>query len=459
MPEADARPMDFETTTPSPLRGDPGRRLQSAFLLAALIGFIAALLGLVPQVAWAGFAGPLVTIVGFYWWGHHAGLDDRGDTRQRFADSCYFLGFLLTMSAMLIGFFPAGMLGHELTSQGILRHFSMALGATALGLVFRIVALQGGRSIDEDVAEVEAELRDYARTVSREARAIGVNLAEARAGLAAHGTDLATFVSTEARAALGQALDTLRTSASEIAAELAVQSAALRASAHAIDETVRARAVELGDAESRSAEAGQRLETSLVRTADAAGALHDALATLQIRVAASIGEATGAITRLSVSFEAAAALAPDLESRAGDLDTRLTAVHAGLAAVESGVDRIEAGVGAAGTALTAAASRVEATAVKIDSEGEVALDRLREATAAAGERIAALGADAIDRLGRESAERLNRQFQEGQDVMAPLRAQADEFERRIAAATGAFTTIVDRFAADLAALHREVNQR
>lgn len=427
---------------------DLGRRLQRAFLVAALIGFLTAFLGLIEAISYVGFAGPLLTIVGFYWWGHRKGLDARGDTRQRFADSCYFLGFLLTMCAMLIGFFPAGMLDQALTSQGILRHFSMALGATALGLVFRIVALQGGKSIEEDVSEVEAELRDYARKVTVQARAIGDDLVEMRAQLNAHGASLVEVISEKAPTALEGALQAVRGAALDISRELTAQMNEMRTSAAAIAESLQSRSVELAQTERDAAEAQDRLDRSLSATAEAVSHLSTGLSELHTRLASSVEAATRAIADMANAFEGASRQVPALESGIAALGPRIDAVGSGLVGIESGV-------AATSQRLAEAENRSVAAAQSLEDSHRTAVAGMENAVNGFADRVAASAEQAINRFQQQMGEGLDERIRQGAAGLEPVRARAEEFERSIATATERFASVVDSFARELAALRRE----
>lgn len=173
-----AASLDEQMSAPSdPL---PDANTGWAFFVALGIGIACSFAGLSEVLALRllGVFGPIFAVVGFALFGWQRRWAAWPDTRQRFADACYFLGFVLTMWALIIGFLPAGLSDtSEIDSRDVLRHFGMALGATAAGLIARILVLQA-RSASR--ASIEADLDRAARQVVAEAEQIGEALAAGR---------------------------------------------------------------------------------------------------------------------------------------------------------------------------------------------------------------------------------------------------------------------------------------
>lgn len=176
----EAQPLAPAIGTVEPM---PVSQTGKAFWLALVAGALAAGCGVLDgPLRYVGVVGPILSIVMFAVYGRSAGWANHGDSRQRFADGAYFLGFILTMLALIIGFLPAGLSEERtLESREVLRHFGMALGATAAGLIARILILQTPSPSRQGL---EAELERATAKVTEEAQAIAAQLAVARQAMA-----------------------------------------------------------------------------------------------------------------------------------------------------------------------------------------------------------------------------------------------------------------------------------
>jgi len=442
-PPAPAPAPDSPPQTPgTPAATDSlGRRLQQGFAVAIVAGTVLALVGIVPGMQWVGFAGPLLAIAGFFTWGYRAGFSKRGDTRQRFADSCYFLGFLLTMTAMLAGFFPSGMFEWELTSQGILRHFSMALGATALGLIFRIVALQGGRSIEEDLGEAEAELRVYVAKVSAEAREIGNELETVRMHIAAHHQKLDEQLANSVPAALEGALQSVHRSSRDISTELAEQAKSLRDTAALVAQSLAARHSELDRIERETAEGQEQLAGSLTSMTEALNDLAASFRTMQQETARAVSEAAREIGKVAAGFgrteELTHGIAAQVDGLGGTLRT-----------IDREIGQFSGEIGAARAATVRLADDGEALQAQLRSDHEAARAALRTSVEEAAARQSEAASESLARIGQEAQQSAERAAREGQ----ALAQRATEFEASLSSAVAQFSGIVDRFSGEIARL-------
>jgi chromosome segregation ATPase len=237
------------------------------------------------------------------------------------------------MVAMLVGFLPAGLLGAEITSQGILRHFSMALGATALGLVFRILVLQGGRSLDQITAEIETDLLRYAREVSAQAREIGDELNQAREDLHNHRKAIHALITQDLTDTVLQAFNPLKQSASEISGVLAKQANSVAESAAKVQQA-------LADSAAKLEQATDLRATADTEVSNTVGAIHTSLASFQSAIdglresltrtgtkagteieelARALGSATEAAPRVAAAAEALSASLSETEASFGTL--------------------------------------------------------------------------------------------------------------------------------------------
>jgi hypothetical protein len=308
--------------------------LQLGFFTAVVVGVVTAAAGSVEGLGALGFAGPLATIIGFYIFGSLQGFVARSDTRQQFADSCYFLGFLLTMVAMLAGFLPAGLLEREITSQGILRHFSMALGATALGLVCRILVLQGGRALGEIAADVEATLTQYARQVSDEARSIATELTVVRTELEAQRAQVASLVTTDLRESVEAAFKPIVQSAADISSSLRTQSEQIASSAQRLQAALSESAAQITEAGEVRAEASEAAQAAMISVAASLGKFEAQIGELKVKLGQIVTSSTSEIEKMTRAFEQGTAIAPTLTPV---LDT----ISANVSAVSQRIDQVK----------------------------------------------------------------------------------------------------------------------
>jgi low affinity Fe/Cu permease len=81
-----------------------------------------------------GFALPLVVMGVYIWLGTMRGDGEVPD--DRFADSCYYLGFIFTLSSIVFGLFDLPLIGTKI-SEVVVR-FGAAMVSTVLGLIVRV---------------------------------------------------------------------------------------------------------------------------------------------------------------------------------------------------------------------------------------------------------------------------------------------------------------------------------
>jgi hypothetical protein len=322
---APAAPLVEEPLTPAE-EAHAYKKLQRSFMIAVGTGLATALIGYVPHLDWLGFAGPMVSIIAFYLYGRRQGFIDRSDTRQQFADSCYFLGFLLTMIAMLVGFLPAGLFKQEITSQGILRHFSIALGATALGLVFRILVLQGGRALGQIAADVEESLTQYARKVSEEAKNIGEELSALKAQLEVQREQVGSIVTKDLKEVAEAAFEPIARSVTAIATSLEAQSANVAASAANLQQALNRSAEQLVTAAEVRTDASEAAEQAMTSVAEALQQFDNQMSGLRSQLADVISSSSDEIARMTDALQKGTALAPSLAPALEHVTSNVSAV-------------------------------------------------------------------------------------------------------------------------------------
>ncbi len=390
-------------------------RLNRRFIAALSLGSLLATAGFAEGMLASiiGFGGPLAMVLLFFWRGYFTDrLQSRPETRQKFADSCYFLGFLFTMIALMVGFLPSGLLGATVSSQKILRFFGMALGATALGLIGRILVIQGGSSTGEDVRRMEANVRDLARQVGETVAAIAADLAAARTAVVDDRSAALAALIAPVEATLAAAL--ARLDGASVAAANSMlrhqQSVDERHAAYvaATDTVVAASAAKLSELEAVASEtrAAQELLAASARSLTASiAALGRDLVPLTALTREALSDATASIMQVS---------------------TALAGVRAQGATLE--------------TVLSAVAERTDDTVRAIDR------------ATSSGNRAA----DTIDALGVQSerfAADLDAQLSSSRRASSEaLTSDAVRFQTDIDAATERFAEIVRSFGTTLAGL-------
>ena len=85
---------------------------------------------------------------------------------EKAGDSCYYLGFLLTLVALIASLFTLADGGIQLNRTGVLRQFGVALSTTVIGMFFRIVIVQFQETAEEASEHADNELTDRVKELS-----------------------------------------------------------------------------------------------------------------------------------------------------------------------------------------------------------------------------------------------------------------------------------------------------
>jgi hypothetical protein len=383
--------------------------LQRNFIGALVLGAVLSLAGSNDSVlaSWLGLIGPIAVVVSFYVFGLRHGWSQHADTRQRFADACYFLGFLFTMWALMVGFVPAGLGFHKLGSTEILRHFGMALGATAAGLICRILVLQSG-SFGDDAAHVEADLHAYASRVTAEAAAIADSLSRARDDVLSGQRTIADRMGS----ALNSSLDDM---AGKVARGAAVLSSALMNGAEQAEAAVLQFKTKLESntfaaeqAAENSVAAYENLGSSAKAVSSELNAFHSALALSRESVVAAFGAATSQMQRL----------ADELQTNQGTADR----INEAVQSIEVGLNAVNGQVEALNDAARASRSAVDQHAESAAAVQQEIVRHVDSERAAIEKRLSDDRAGFAGEMGR-AAHELTRIVEGFSDQLAKLRAE------------------------------------
>ena len=110
-------------------------RVQKLFAVAVFLKVVSAFLGWYLQLQWSlGLILPLMVMVAYIALGLKR--QDRDVTDEKFADSCYYLGFIFTITSIVFSLFDLPHIGERI--QDIAVRFGAAMISTVLGLAVRV---------------------------------------------------------------------------------------------------------------------------------------------------------------------------------------------------------------------------------------------------------------------------------------------------------------------------------
>ena len=110
-------------------------RLQKLFLVTLILKIGSSFLGWYLQLQWSlGFTVPLLIMSAYIFLGYHR--RDNDVTDEKFADTCYYLGFIFTITSIIFSLFDLPNIGTKI--QDIAVRFGAAMVSTVLGLGVRV---------------------------------------------------------------------------------------------------------------------------------------------------------------------------------------------------------------------------------------------------------------------------------------------------------------------------------
>ena len=231
-------------------------------------------------------------------------------------------------------------LGRELSSQDVLRAFSVALGASLIGLVVRTILIQTTYSVSENADIVEDEVEGLARAVSAQARLV----LEEFERLGGRLTQTYSELNTELEQCVGNLVGTLKT-----------YERALDRDANVLAQAT----TEIGEATKTVTGKLERSGDDLaLRTAKTTDALLQARNGIEGELAAAIAsiKATGeALARSADNF----AIVPDFAKISLEIEQKVSSVGTTISTFENRLDQIQHGVS------QAFESQIDAAAVKV----------------------------------------------------------------------------------------------
>jgi methyl-accepting chemotaxis protein len=138
--------------------------VRNLFVVACVLKVVSALAGWHFNSPWAlGFALPLIVMVGYMWLGATRRNDEVSD--EKFADSCYYLGFIFTIASISVALMDLPNIGTHI--QDIAVRFGAAMLSTVLGLSVRVAMVTFRKDLgdaihnaEEGVVEASLRFRD-----------------------------------------------------------------------------------------------------------------------------------------------------------------------------------------------------------------------------------------------------------------------------------------------------------
>lgn len=132
-------------------------KLQKLFLVAVVLKIGFSLLGLYLSDPWiCGFALPIAVMLVYVLLGFRRSQDDVSD--EKFADSCYYLGFIFTITSILISLFDISRMGTDMSL--IATRFGAAMVSTVVGLSVRVYLVGFRQNMDDAMTSAEDSVVD-----------------------------------------------------------------------------------------------------------------------------------------------------------------------------------------------------------------------------------------------------------------------------------------------------------
>jgi len=139
-------------------------RVQKLFALAICVKVASSGLGWWLNDPWfLGFGIPLLVMAGYVAFGLRRDVSDVSD--EKFADSCYYLGFIFTISSIVFSLFDLPQIGEKIAVIAV--RFGAAMVSTVVGLIVRVYLVnfredpaEALRAAEESVLEAHAKLRE-----------------------------------------------------------------------------------------------------------------------------------------------------------------------------------------------------------------------------------------------------------------------------------------------------------
>jgi len=149
---------DGGTRQPPAAAVHPHGRMTWAFCICIGLGLIAE--------GYGSWQGAVAAIVLYFLYGLWTG--QRLLSLDKFADSLYYAGFILTIWALILSLGPLGTHAEALTSSAIMTQFGIALVTTAVGITLRVLLLQSRHTLSDLENDARATIAEFVASLARE---------------------------------------------------------------------------------------------------------------------------------------------------------------------------------------------------------------------------------------------------------------------------------------------------
>lgn len=138
-------------------------QVQKLFLITLILKVGSSFLGWYFQKQWSlGFAIPLLIMSAYIVLGYHRRDSDVND--EKFADSCYYLGFIFTITSIIFSLFDLPNIGTKI--QEIAVRFGAAMVSTVLGLGVRVYLVSFKRDVGDAIKDAEDAVLDVTKKLT-----------------------------------------------------------------------------------------------------------------------------------------------------------------------------------------------------------------------------------------------------------------------------------------------------
>jgi methyl-accepting chemotaxis protein len=136
----------------------PHQRLTISFIITLLIGIGAEYFG----------SMNVAIVVMFIYFGFGITLPTNVRNTEKFADSLYYLGFILTLFALFMAMTPWFNDVSQLTSRSIIVKFGIAIATTFIGMSLRIILIQLRPTTTDEEEEARESIAEYVLALNKE---------------------------------------------------------------------------------------------------------------------------------------------------------------------------------------------------------------------------------------------------------------------------------------------------
>ncbi|MCY1280701.1 hypothetical protein D9M70_294920 [compost metagenome] len=139
--------------------------LKNLFILTCILKVASSFVGWYLHEPWVfGLLLPLVFMTAYILIGHR--MRDSDISAEKFADSCYYLGFIFTIASIIFSLFDLPNIGTDLTNIAV--RFGAAMVSTVLGLAVRVALVSFRPNTDDAIRNVEDQVIEASRKLSDE---------------------------------------------------------------------------------------------------------------------------------------------------------------------------------------------------------------------------------------------------------------------------------------------------